>query len=189
MTYMDKICAYCHTTNPSVHMYCFHCGESLDTIPTTKVITPDFQHHTSSQLAERLVPDLENRITLVVGEQAEQIYFRAIQRLVLGRCATSPMGEVTLDLSPYQGLELGVSRQHAIIIFRLNRFYLMDVGSRNGTYLNGKYLYSHQLTQLSHGDRIQLGQLRMYFYAQLEPFTTSRFPDGSESPDDQELKH
>jgi hypothetical protein len=173
----DKFCPYCQTANPSIHVYCLHCGEALDHIPTTKVITPDFLDDSDiTKVVPELAP-LENRIKLMIGENTDQLYFRDIRRLVLGRCTTSQMGEITLDLTPYGALVHGVSREHAVIIYRLRQFYIMDVGSRNGTYLNEKFLQVNQMLALKHGDRIQLGRLRIYFYAQLEHPDSSGFPN------------
>ncbi|WP_044292410.1 FHA domain-containing protein [Rivularia sp. PCC 7116] len=50
-----------------------------------------------------------------------------------------------------------VSRVHAEIIAEGSNFYLMDVGSSNGTYLNDNKLESHTRYQLNLGDKIDLG--------------------------------
>jgi hypothetical protein len=182
MSFHEKFCAFCQTSNPSTHLYCFQCGEALDYIPTTKVVTPDLMIEGEVTRVIPEVPLLENQIKLVIGENTDHLYFRDIRRLVLGRCANSKMGELTLDLTPYGALEQGVSRQHAIIIFRLGQFYILDVGSSNGTYLNGKFLYVNQMPQLKHGDRIQLGRLRIYFYPQPEHLNVSDFSHTSPLP-------
>ncbi len=49
-----------------------------------------------------------------------------------------------------------VSRKHAQIILEGTQYYLEDLGSSNGTYLNGQRLTSRQM--LKNGDRISLGQ-------------------------------
>ena len=48
-----------------------------------------------------------------------------------------------------------LSRLHARIVPRDNGYFLVDAGSRNGTYLNGQQLRDEQL--LTHGDLIALG--------------------------------
>jgi len=50
-----------------------------------------------------------------------------------------------------------VSRIHAEISVEENTYYLIDVGSSNGTYLNDNKLENHTRYQLNLGDRIDLG--------------------------------
>ncbi|MEM6402120.1 MAG: FHA domain-containing protein, partial [Cyanobacteria bacterium P01_D01_bin.116] len=50
-----------------------------------------------------------------------------------------------------------ISRVHAEIVVEENTYYLIDLGSSNGTYLNGNKLEKHTRYQLNLGDRIDLG--------------------------------
>ena len=50
-----------------------------------------------------------------------------------------------------------VSRVHAEIIVENNTYYLIDLGSSNGTYLNGNKLEHHMRYPLNLGDKIELG--------------------------------
>ena len=52
-------------------------------------------------------------------------------------------------------LDDAVSRRHAQITCQGNRFFVADLGSRNGTYLNGDRI--HVPKPLHQGDRVQLG--------------------------------
>src|SRR5215831_1913540 len=55
-----------------------------------------------------------------------------------------------------------VSRRHAIIqIQREHEFWLVDFGSRNGTYLNNRRII--QPTRLQHNDRIKVGPFEFLF--------------------------
>jgi len=54
-----------------------------------------------------------------------------------------------------------VSRQHALILFIRDTFYLEDLGSRNGTYLNGKSLSGRM--PLKTGDLIGVGMTAFMF--------------------------
>jgi phosphoserine phosphatase RsbU/P len=49
---------------------------------------------------------------------------------------------------------LGISRSHAEVLFRDGKFFIRDLGSKLGTYLNGNRV---EEARLSSGDRIQLG--------------------------------
>lgn len=55
-----------------------------------------------------------------------------------------------------------VSRRHALIqVQREDEFWLVDFGSRNGTYLNDQRIV--RPTRLRHGDRIKIGQAEFAF--------------------------
>ena len=56
-----------------------------------------------------------------------------------------------------------VSRQHAVILFVNDKFFIQDLGSRNGTFLNGKRLEPFQLMRLGTGDEINLGFTKIVF--------------------------
>ena len=55
-----------------------------------------------------------------------------------------------------------VSNTHAILIARDKAYSIVDLGSRNGTFVNGERLGTHAHT-LRHGDTIQLGQTVLTF--------------------------
>lgn len=80
--------------------------------------------------------------------------------MVLGR-GMSPDQNVMLDLTEFQGLLYGVSRQHCKLERRSNRLYVADLGSTNGTYVNEKRLVPFQDQVVGHGDRLVLGALNI----------------------------
>lgn len=58
--------------------------------------------------------------------------------------------------------DLTVSNTHAVILARDGGYSIVDLGSRNGTFVNGERLGSQART-LRHGDSIQLGQTVLTF--------------------------
>jgi Mg-chelatase subunit ChlD len=54
-----------------------------------------------------------------------------------------------------------LSKRHARIVFTNNEYVLVDLGSTNGTYLNGKQV--HTATTLHHGDMIVVGNFQFRF--------------------------
>jgi pSer/pThr/pTyr-binding forkhead associated (FHA) protein len=53
-----------------------------------------------------------------------------------------------------------VSRQHAVILFHDNAFHLKDLGSTNGTVMNGVTI---KQAELHHGDKFQVGNTVLQF--------------------------
>ncbi len=79
-------------------------------------------------------------------------------QLVIGR--GDDADPVDIDLTPFNALESGVSRQHAHLIRKPDGIYLTDQNSKNGTYINGFQLTSGEPYRLRHDDEITFGQLR-----------------------------
>ncbi len=80
-----------------------------------------------------------------------------------------------IDLAPHGGKEAGVSRRHArLIVMGPSLAYLADLGSTNGTMLNGDALPPLRYARISDGDRLSLGELEMVFRWQMaqEPGTS-----------------
>jgi ABC-type multidrug transport system ATPase subunit/predicted component of type VI protein secretion system len=97
-----------------------------------------------------------NRIQLVrtEGPQSGQAYELARPELVLGR---EPGVDIQID-SP------GVSRRHARLFQQDGSYFIADLGSSNGTFLNGERLSGPR--RLQPGDEITLGQsVRLEFQA------------------------
>jgi hypothetical protein len=80
--------------------------------------------------------------------------------LTLGRKDPDTGERPSLDLTPFGGVEKGVSRRHAAIV-RVDHasLQLVDRGSPNGTFLNGQRLMPNQPRILRDGDEIRLGRL------------------------------
>jgi pSer/pThr/pTyr-binding forkhead associated (FHA) protein len=64
-----------------------------------------------------------------------------------------------IDLSADGDLAKSVSRRHARILKQRNKVLVEDLGSINGTFINGKKLVPYLPETLSDGDLLQLGKL------------------------------
>ncbi len=74
---------------------------------------------------------------------------------------------VAIGRSPGNDLPLeaaAVSRYHATISLRDGEVFLQDLGSINGTYVNGQRLPPDEPYNLQSGEEIQIGELRLIFY-------------------------
>jgi adenylate cyclase len=81
---------------------------------------------------------------LLIHETAQRT-FNLEENCVLGRSADCSI----------QVLDPSISRRHAMIRQQSDGFYYFDLGSFNGSYLNGTRVTIHH--KLTHGDRITLG--------------------------------
>jgi CheY-like chemotaxis protein len=112
---------------------------------------------TTGPLEEALPWVIEFR---VVGT-ASTIQAQVHEAMIIGRTDTQRGIFPTVDLENYGGRNGGVSRQHAVIIVKDNRIKIRDLGSVNGTRLNGLLLAPHQDYRLRHGDELEIGQVKL----------------------------
>ena len=74
-------------------------------------------------------------------------------------------GEITIGRRPDCDVVVAnsqVSRRHAHITGGAGAFVIADLGSTNGTYVNGVHVTEHVLKD---GDRIELGEVVLRFHA------------------------
>ncbi len=95
----------------------------------------------------------------VQGHSETPIQAHIQDRLVIGRAVADSPDQADIDLTPYGGQQLGVSRRHVMIIKEGNLLKVADLGSTNGTYLNGVRLQPRQPRLLRTGDQLSLGHL------------------------------
>lgn len=94
----------------------------------------------------------------------DPLLHRGRASVVLGRKRDETIEEEFIDLSGYQAYSLGVSRQHARIDYGSGAYTVEDLGSSNGTWLNGNRLEPNRTYTLRRGDHLQLGELMMFVY-------------------------
>lgn len=92
---------------------------------------------------------------------------------------TQPEQVWLIGRAPDSGLCLGdarLSRYHAAIQFSPDRgFELVDLGSTNGSFINGEAVRHRK--QLQDGDRLRLGSLTISFFEQCEATQLPEVPD------------
>jgi pSer/pThr/pTyr-binding forkhead associated (FHA) protein len=91
------------------------------------------------------------------------------EKILVGRTDTTRGIHPEIDLDPYRGQERGVSRRHAAIYARDNRITVEDLGSSNGTFLNGEQLSANKTYRLRHGDRLRFGHLELQTHFIVKP--------------------
>lgn len=83
---------------------------------------------------------------------------------LLGRSDPERSSRPDVDLAEFNGLELGVSRQHGRLHLDQGRLFYTDLKSANGSSVNGARLYTEIPMQLQDGDEIGLGKLNLRVY-------------------------
>jgi pSer/pThr/pTyr-binding forkhead associated (FHA) protein len=79
----------------------------------------------------------------------------------VGRTDVAQSWHPELDVIPYGGgaPDLGVSRHQARIVHQDGSFAVIDMGSTNGTYVNGRVASYNQPVPLHDGDTLSFGAL------------------------------
>jgi pSer/pThr/pTyr-binding forkhead associated (FHA) protein len=82
------------------------------------------------------------------------------ERTTIGR---KPHNDIQID-------NLAISGEHAVVITILNDSFLEDLGSTNGTFVNGQSVKKHFL---KNGDTIELGKYRLKYVSELPQQTSN----------------
>lgn len=120
-----------------------------------------------------LPPPMPSRAELVLenGQSIELSLQKPEIRVGLKDVANNLIPDI--DLSLYNGSALGVSRTHASLSFANGQWLIKDLGSINGTLVNGQRLQAHQPVPLTDLARIEFGRLSVTFQ-QAAPTRTVR---------------
>lgn len=154
---MPKQCPDCGRVFPDFVDYCVADGLRLDKcIPgayaqgteDTEEIEPtrDFPVIDEGEARARLFPKVEGEAEVFGVEFASDV--------VLGRFDPE-VGGVDVDLSAVPRHD-SISPRHARLVVDNHRWYVEDLGSKNGVFINGGKAIEGR-TPLSHGDELGLG--------------------------------
>lgn len=100
------------------------------------------------------------------------------ETLLFGRSDKNYKVYPDVDLGKHLGQKLGVSRKHALMIARDNRVTIEDMGSSNGTYINGQQLQVRRPYRIHEGDILQLGNLKLQVHFVIKPSVDDRTMHG-----------
>jgi hypothetical protein len=157
-------CPNCKHAEMDGALFCSECGNPLTgyDIAQTHAIykDPTFPLKHLPQLAQN-IPAGDAWATLFLMDSGQVIPFSERSEYTLGRASDGQPVMPDVDLSAQKAYEHGVSRIHAVIKRQAARIVLMDLGSSNGTYLNGVRVLANIENPLANGDMIALGKLKM----------------------------
>jgi pSer/pThr/pTyr-binding forkhead associated (FHA) protein len=161
-------CPFCGANFVANTIFCGECGHYLlkdndratDPLEEIKAKTlADTAQLTASPPAS-LVANEPRAVRLIIGERQREVEIQLDSVTRLGR--VDPGSDVfpELDLTEH-GPAQNISRRHASIRKVDNQVVLEDLGSINGTFLNGKRLEAYMPYPLKTGDSFHLGNLRL----------------------------
>jgi FHA domain/zinc-ribbon domain len=145
-------CPECGFQNPEAANYCSKCGALLHT-PEPAEQTQTFSPEEGIDPVDELDDLGVEGPALIVrsgGGRAGETFVPQDERTTIGR---SPDCPVFLD-------DVTVSRRHAVLLERDGRWFVEDLGSLNGTFVNRRRVES---SELSDGDELQIGKYRLTF--------------------------
>lgn len=91
--------------------------------------------------------------------QPLQVRFKSEAEQLIGRVTSKAAINPQIDLTQFGGEAMGVSRMHAAIMLQNNALLLADIGSTNGTYINGKSLVAQEIYTVQDRDEVRFGHL------------------------------
>ena len=165
----EKFCPICKQKNELEAIVCTRCGASLETDPmdelaitrTTEVQTRVVERMGELLVNEALVP--AGGIALYLAGTSEPVFLSAEKEFVIGRKVEDDgTTNSFLDLAKFGAYQLGLSKQHAMIRRAEHRYEVIDLSSRNGTWLNEQQLMPGKTYPLASGSHLRLARMRLF---------------------------
>jgi FHA domain-containing protein len=162
-------CPYCGHQDREGVFFCQECGQSLQSNLSNTVLPTRQLDATANSAAAKATWGTarfgqDASIIIHIRDTTEPVVIQPAKQTILGRLDSTSTQRPDLDLTPYGALEKGVSRIHAAIHRSEDTLTLVDMGSANGTHLNGQRLVPEQPRILRDGDEVRLGKLVAHIY-------------------------
>jgi len=100
-------------------------------------------------------------VSLHLVESGIILHLSGQTEFTLGRVSDGQPILPDVDLSPYEAYSQGVSRLHSSLKFNNNRLFITDLGSSNGTRVNGQKISPNVDYPVNHGDVVALGKFKI----------------------------
>lgn len=167
-------CPNCETINKANAEFCVACGNNLrpgkqkgHPIPSSDQIGGIPTQELDQNIAD-ISQAIDNSLLAFKFEQGGDILpLPGTGDFILGRVSEGQTILPDIDLGPYDALEAGVSRIHALIRLSAKAASITDLGSSNGTYVNQQQIAQHVEHVIENKDMIRLGRLKMQALLQI----------------------
>ncbi len=162
------VCPHCDLEYRAGLVYCDNCGERVvqgnpDSSPRTKPVDVALEEFFARAKQSNL-PISDECLFVFDDQNAESVYLPYAKPATIGRRDTSGPLQADIDLTRYGAFEHGVSRIHAALYRTEDTLSLLDMNSRNGTFLNGQRLSSRVPYVLRNGDEVWFAKLPIHIY-------------------------
>ena len=168
MNISERFCPVCKNKNEYDAVVCRFCGARLDKYyedgagktRTTDMQTPGTGKTGKPLIDEAMIP--VGGIAIYIEDIPKHIFSYFGNEFVLVRKAGGEVPGALLDLSPWGGYHLGLSRRHAMIRRTALGYEVIDLSSTNGTWLNDQKLLPNKPYPLTSGSQLRLGRMRFF---------------------------
>ena len=147
------VCTACGHRNPPDAHFCANCGHPLQE-DTTIGFTPTEVEDETGEMAALPQSELEPGQALLVVQRGPNAGSKFLVDKDVTTTGRHPESDIFLD-------DVTVSRRHVEFRRTDARFYVHDVGSLNGTYVNRQRVED---TELANEDELQIGKFKLRFY-------------------------
>lgn len=161
-----RVCPNCSYANFEGVLFCEDCGQPLAGVPSTTTQALDIPEAGAGKNTWGTGSFSESSAIVVHFQEigVDPILLIPQDETTMGRYDGTSPNVPTLDLTPFGAYEKGVSRMHAAIRKAEGSLNLVDLGSVNGTFLNGQRLTPNRPHMLHDGDEIKFGKLVCHIY-------------------------
>lgn len=158
-------CPNCQSQQLDGTIFCAECGASLFSAPqhhSTSLIEPKKIAQPKPTHAPEAAPTVapaEIRLTIHILSSNRQIRLPHQQEFLIGRRDDARGIHPDIDLNEDGGYDAGVSRRHALIIWKDDHYEVEDLSSANGTFVNDRRVAGQARHPLRNGDELRCGML------------------------------
>ena len=161
------VCQACKHKEMPGALFCSNCGNML--VYADDSATNQFEAMVIDQINNISIPPFpsppadasDSKVALLFIKNGAIIHISGRDDFTLGRSTKGQTIIPDIDLNQFDAYESGVSRLHANINISGSDVFIHDLGSANGTRLNGERLDSHIEYPIKHGDILGFGQLKI----------------------------
>ncbi|MEK7323695.1 MAG: FHA domain-containing protein [Chloroflexota bacterium] len=143
-------------------------AQAADSKPEAPASDTDSFKQPTQKLGSELLPGhtapMAGSIAVRIQGSPDRLQLAGKVEYLLGRGDPKNEAAPDLDLGPYNGQQMGVSRRHATLLYNEFGLGIVDLGSTNGTLVNGRLLTAGKLQILKDGDEVKLGKLALNVY-------------------------
>lgn len=167
------LCPNCQHQEMAGALFCSECGAQLvftERLSTQAFFRPQSDVLPSAPLTPQPPPAttppspssaIDALVSLHMVDNGQILPLAGRSEFTLGRVAEGQPILPDVDLSPFEAYAQGVSRLHAALKIINQRVVVMDLGSSNGTRVNGQKIMPNVDYPVNHGDMLALGKLKI----------------------------